>query len=1017
MYPISSTAKGYFDSNKKQIIKIRMDTENETYNIRENDIISGSFSIDRYSITGNRIEIGTACASECKFRIKNYSKQWDNVKFEGAQLFIQIGIADWESYYKDASDIVWIPCGYFTIDKPVKNASILSIEALDRMAKLDKPVDWTYFQVTHTVSYLVSRICDICDVILANGSSIASMPNANYQVAFDMSAEITYRNLLQAACMLLGACAFFNENGRLVIKWYSATDVTINESKRYSHTIYENNIQITGVIYVDDTDSNNPVEYISGTKGYCIDISDNPLVGDNIQDVVDNLGAVLNGFTYRPYSAVIKPSPYLYPMDIITFVKNNVSYTGIVSNITFGVNSNTSIEGKGETDEDNGYATYGNFTNVQSRIIEYSKKKIDKEISDRTMLLMNLNEMVMNSLGLYETSIQKPGGGYQYYFHDASTLANSTIIYTFGANGFAWTDDWNDGDPIWHYGITRDGNAIVNMLSAYKISADIITAGTMRAVNLIFGQDPNTTELRTNDAKTGALFEGTGVMQFETKGEFWAKNIDSNNYIANQIRMRSDLASGSDTYNRISLYNTKNNIIANQFYADAANNRNEIWIYNNRPGAAVNANNHYMGVTSTSYINRLYNYKYGSVTSSGYAINANNLVLESYKTSTDEYNNAALRNATSSGTYVNTLTMRSAWKGSSISNNIWLSNYNNSGKISNQLYFNSSSTQNNISLTNFRHNVLSSSSDSLNANQMNFISDSAQNKLNFLNTYLKADDGTDAQSYDANYIVASHNRNTSENNIKIVNKLISSATKSSSRYAIDGNSIVMDAVPNGINRTTITNNNKYGAEANSILIDATDYPYFRFVNYQKDNTSAGNKYVASSIYLKQTDTINSFDFYNNKKSTTTGLEVASGNHLAMYTYSSNSSSVFRVDNYHWNGKLGNQMDMGSYNNSSSFALRNYNSSGVARSWLTMSGDGTLELGGNTGGTSKVTIHSNGNLDVVGNNVTYLGTQRGGGYLSLSSKNYRGDVYWSKVSDIGSDKYVLIADGVVNEGKS
>ena len=213
-------------------------------------------------------------------------------------------------------------------------------------------------------------------------------------------------------------------------------------------------------------------------------------------------------------------------MDEYSFLKAGNTYTAIVSNVTVGLNANTSIEGKGETKENNGYATYGNFNNVQSKIVEYAKKKVDKEINDRTMLLMNLNEMVMNSLGLYETTLAVSGGGYQYYFHDASTLANSTIIYTFDANGFAWTDDWNDGDPLWNYGITRDGNAIINMLSAYKISADIITAGTMRAVNLIFGTEPNTTELRTNDASTGALFEGAGVMQFETKGEFFAKNLD-----------------------------------------------------------------------------------------------------------------------------------------------------------------------------------------------------------------------------------------------------------------------------------------------------------------------------------------------------------------------------------------------------------------------------------------------------------------------------------------------------------
>ena len=998
MYPISSTAKGYFDSNKKQVINIRMDTENETYTITENDVISGSFSIDRYSITGNRIEIGTACASECKFRIKNYSNQWDNVKFEGAVLYIRIGIADWDNYTSE-SDIVWIPCGYFTIDKPVKNASILSIEALDRMAKLDKPVDWTNFQVTHTVSYLVSRICDICDVVLANGSAIASMPNANYQVTFDMSADITYRNLLQAACMLLGACAFFNENGQLVIKWYSATDVTINESKRYSHTIYENNIQITGVIYVDDTDSNNPVEYISGTKGYCIDISDNPLVGEDIQDVVDALGAVLNGFTYRPYSAVIKPSPYLYPMDMITFVKNNVSYTGIVSNITFGVNSNTSIEGKGETDEDNGYATYGNFTNVQSKIIEYAKNKVDKEINERTLLLMNLNEMVMNSLGLYETSIQRPGGGYQYYFHDASTLADSTIIYTFGANGFAWTDDWNDGDPIWHYGITRDGNAIVNMLSAYKISADIITAGTMRAVNLIFGTDPNTTELRTNDESTGALFEGSGVMQFETKGEFRAKNMDSDDNTANRIMMKSGLTtSAGRQYNQFSFTNRKNNITANELFANAYDDGVELWLYNNRPGSSLNANSHYMGVSSNLYENRLNNLRYDATSSSGAAINANNLVLQSYKTSENENNFAGLRNYSENGTMVNYVTMRSGWKGT-VSNELYIANQNNTGYNANRIWFGHESAQNSLYLYNY-HRDVTGPSYALLSNDMRIYSNSSENRVQLKNYYLKAYDGTDTGAFDANLFYMSSSRSTSQNTIRFENRLISSATAASTRTSVISNLIEMLAVPNGGNHTVINNYNKYGAGANTINMDASSYPYVRFINYQKDNAFSGPYYVASSIYLKQTDVINSFDFYNNKKSTTTGLDVASGNHLAMYTYSSNSSSVFRVDNYHWNGNLGNQIDMGSYNNSSSFALRNYNSSGVARSWLTMSGDGTLELGGNTGGTSRLTLNSNGNLDLIGRNVAYIAASNSNGYVAIKTKGNEKICEWSYVDGLG-----------------
>lgn len=621
MYPISSAVKELFDKNQKQVIRIRMDTESDTYNLTEADIISGSFSIDRYSITGTRIEVGSACAGECKFKLKNYDGHWNTVKFEGAQLFIEIGIADWANY-QSTSDITWIPCGYFTIDAPVKTKSILSVDALDRMAKLDKPADWSQLTSATTVQTLVSRICDLCDVVLANGSAIASLPNASYRIVLPTDGDLTYRNLLQAACMLMGTCAFFNYNGLLEIKWYTNTSVSIDETKRYSHEIQENDITITGVYFYRENSEEDIEEYLSGTKDYAIDISDNPLLGNDVEGVVTALGTALNGFTYRPAKATVKPAPYLYPMDEYSFLKAGNTYTAIVSNVTVGLNANTSIEGKGETKENNGYATYGNFNNVQSKIVEYAKKKVDKEINDRTMLLMNLNEMVMNSLGLYETTLAVSGGGYQYYFHDASTLANSTIIYTFDANGFAWTDDWNDGDPIWNYGITRDGNAIINMLSAYKISADIITAGTMRAVNLIFGTEPNTTELRTNDASTGALFEGTGVMQFETKGEFRATNYDTSGNQANRI-----LLENSGTISSAEMYNLFDNKKSNYLDLTGYSTQNQTLLQNNRYSSDTIAAN-FINMLSNSFNNNLAinNYESGNSTQKL----ANRILAQSY---------------------------------------------------------------------------------------------------------------------------------------------------------------------------------------------------------------------------------------------------------------------------------------------------------------------------------------------------------------------------------------------------
>lgn len=970
MYPISDTAKALYDKNARQVILIRMDTENDTYNLTENDIIAGSFSIDRYSITGSKIEIGTACAGECKFKIKNFDGRWNGVRFEGAQLYIRIGIADWTVPGAEGN-IIWMPCGYFIVDRPAKNASILSIEALDRMAKFDKPVDWDELDASYNPRTLISRLCEICDVTIANGAAMAQLPNANYSFSTPKDVNnLTYRNLLQYACMLLGACAYINENGSLVIKWYTQTTVTIDESKRYNHEIHENNVTVTGVIFVD-TSGEEDVEYLSGTKDYAIDISDNILIQDNKQTVVNNLGTALNGFTYRPYRATVKPSPYLYPTDMITFVKNNVSYTGIVSNVTYGINCNTALEGKGETEEDKGYATYGTLTNVQSKVAEYAKQKVEQQIDERTTMLLNLNEMIMNSLGLYETTLQTQSG-YQYYFHDARSLLDSTIIYTFNANGFAWTDDWNDGNPVWHYGITRDGNAVINMLSAYKISADVITAGTMQSVNLIFGQTPNTTELRTNDAQTGALFDGSGVMQFRTNGEFLVRNSDTQsagNY-ANIIRSAAHSSDSAGDYNILYGYNYRAGSLANYMQLKAYSDRSFASVANNAYGTTDLANRIQLSSTSSGTTSLYQNFNsggseanrvdLGSTSSQNYAQLANydasgtrvNYVYLSHAKSSSQ-NSLNIRNLKNATYSANNITLDYAPNATTPKSSLLLRNYGvASNALSNSLELSNISTKNEVKFSNYK---LSSGNE---ANNLTLSGESGATSL-ILNNY------SSVSTNIANCIELKHT--SSEKRIFIKN--------------YDGTS---------------------GAYANYFLMDNGSYPYARLVNFQQGNTSTG--YVASSIYLKQTSTINSFDFYNNKKSTTTSLEEASGNHLAMYTYSTNSSSVFRVDNYHWNGNLGNQLEMGSYNNSSSFALRNYNDSGVARSWLTMSGDGTLELGGNTGGTSRLTLNSNGNLDLVGRNVAYVAASSSIGYVAIKTKNVEKICEWVDID--GNGNYFL-----------
>ena len=90
--------------------------------------------------------------------------------------------------------------------------------------------------------------------------------------------------------------------------------------------------------------------------------------------------------------------------------------------------------------------------------------------------------MFVNVLNI--VTIPQDDGTQVYYFCDGETLESSNIIYTFKANGFAWTKSWNDGNPVWKYGFSKDGNAIYNMLAAYKISTEYLDAECVTAEKL-----------------------------------------------------------------------------------------------------------------------------------------------------------------------------------------------------------------------------------------------------------------------------------------------------------------------------------------------------------------------------------------------------------------------------------------------------------------------------------------------------------------------------------------------------
>ena len=372
-----------FNEGNKQTALIEVTAGSKTFTITDADIIQGGLKIDRYCVTNSKIEVGSAVASELSLKLRNYDGKFNDVSFEGAVLNVKIGIHAANTSelgkfilgksvlgfakglgnfilgtgrlgdYSVDTEIYWVPCGLFIVDTPPRKLSTISISALDYMVLFDREVNASALSFPIHVDALIQKICSICNVTLATDVSV--LPNHYFSIGGlpDTNQKLTYRQLLQWRAQLTGTCAFMDGSGRLVLKWYEQTGVTITASERYSSDMLENDITITGFTCVDGKGNT----YLSGTADYTLDLSDCGFLTNAYEGVLKELQTARGGFAYRPYSATIKSAPYLFPLDMIRYKdKDGVVHDTIVTNVALALNCNTAISGAGETVTSSSYA-------------------------------------------------------------------------------------------------------------------------------------------------------------------------------------------------------------------------------------------------------------------------------------------------------------------------------------------------------------------------------------------------------------------------------------------------------------------------------------------------------------------------------------------------------------------------------------------------------------------------------------------------------------------------------------
>lgn len=531
MYPVTEAVAALFDSNAPQVLRITgTDSNGNAINITDANVISGGFSIDRYSSSSNKLEIGTAISAELTLKIGNYDDAFSDIKFEGTELFVEVGVVD-------ENNTTWIPCGYFTPDEQPRNRTIISLSALDRMMKFDAVppalVPWTtqtgatmtdemgnvlYFcsdlAFPSTVSGLVEQICALCGITLA--TSLDNLPNAAYAIETmpKFQQDVTFRNLIQWCAGLMGVNAFMDWNGQLRLGWYNgSTAYTTTPDRRYSSDLYENDITITGVSYTTSEQQ----MYLAGSDAYALDLSGNPMLAAADETTMSAvLQAIYNrvrGFTYRPFEAKVMPAPWLFPMDRVNFtdLKGNVHFS-LLTNVNTTINGATVLKAAGETAQANSYTAPSGLTNAQQvairRVLQASNDLVNAAVDNATRQITGAENSHIRFM--YDAD----GALTEILIMDTDDIATARNVWRWNSGGFGHSSNGYGGP--YETAITQDGQIVATMITTGVLNASLLTAGIITDAtgasswNLTDGVFRITGEISsTGQPETGSTYEST----------------------------------------------------------------------------------------------------------------------------------------------------------------------------------------------------------------------------------------------------------------------------------------------------------------------------------------------------------------------------------------------------------------------------------------------------------------------------------------------------------------------------
>ncbi len=411
--------------------------------------------------------------------------------------------------YNEADEAVdTVPIGVLHVTKITAQNSDLRLECMDRMTYLNhlfepQGVETSLYALGRRVAQTVRAEFKSTPQNLI--TSVGKRSILQQTVNDSIFKGYSYAQVLSCIAEVCGSFAIFDNEGNLYLRWFKESDVTLTgdfarsplELNGNTFSMDGNIVQVTGVNVVSEDTELARV----GTDEYLLTLNENPIANAMPETAANAVLYRLKNTKYIPcrYER-IGGDPSIQLGDILTIIDNKEPYNEANAdtydryslfltsrnwrfNGAFTENYNASGNPDKDLNTDRGMTRSKRLAQLAKRVTEV-EKNITEGMTDYEAALLMFNDKLFNAKGLYKTVREKENGGVIVYFHDETELENSHVIQMFSAAGFAWTTDgWNNGEPLWRYGFTDAGDAILNTINAYILSADIIKTGVLQSQN------------------------------------------------------------------------------------------------------------------------------------------------------------------------------------------------------------------------------------------------------------------------------------------------------------------------------------------------------------------------------------------------------------------------------------------------------------------------------------------------------------------------------------------------------